>query len=71
MNAHDRAQQLISARMDAPLSVAEHRELNAHLAGCESCRQPDRQNAHYARSGGCDCGTGDSDAAVGYNLPID
>jgi hypothetical protein len=38
MNSHDRAQQLISARMDAPLTAAEHRELNAHLASCDACR---------------------------------
>jgi hypothetical protein len=38
MNSHERAQELISARMDAPLSPAEHRELQAHLATCTSCR---------------------------------
>ncbi len=38
MTSHDRAQELISARMDAPLTAAEHRELNAHLAACDSCR---------------------------------
>jgi hypothetical protein len=36
--SHDRAQELISARMDAPLTAAEHRELNAHLASCDACR---------------------------------
>jgi hypothetical protein len=36
--SHDRAQELISARMDAPLTAAEHRELNAHLATCDACR---------------------------------
>ncbi len=38
MISHDRAQELISARMDAPLTAAEHRELHAHLASCDSCR---------------------------------
>jgi hypothetical protein len=38
MISHDRAQELISARIDAPLTAAEHRELNAHLAGCDACR---------------------------------
>ncbi len=38
MISHDRAQELISARMDAPLTPAEHRELQRHLAACDSCR---------------------------------
>jgi hypothetical protein len=38
MISHDRAQELISARMDAPLAPAEHRELQRHLAACDSCR---------------------------------
>src|SRR5918994_1246055 len=38
MISHDRAQELISARMDAPLTAAEHRELQRHLAACDSCR---------------------------------
>lgn len=38
MISHDRAQELISARMDAPLTPAEHRELQGHLASCTSCR---------------------------------
>lgn len=38
MISHDRAQELISARMDAPLTPAEHRELHSHLATCTSCR---------------------------------
>src|ERR671920_1297095 len=38
MISHDRAQELISARMDAPLAAAEHRELQRHLATCDSCR---------------------------------
>ncbi len=38
MISHDRAQELISARMDAPLTAVEHRELNAHLAACDACR---------------------------------
>jgi hypothetical protein len=38
MISHDRAQELISARMDAPLAPAEHQELHRHLATCDSCR---------------------------------
>jgi hypothetical protein len=38
MISHDRAQELISARMDVPLTPAEHRELQGHLATCTSCR---------------------------------
>ena len=38
MNSHERAQELISARMDASLTPAEHRELQRHLAKCDSCR---------------------------------
>ena len=38
MISHDRAQELISARMDAPLAAVEHRELQRHLAACDSCR---------------------------------
>src|SRR5688500_3529778 len=38
MISHDRAEQLISARMDAPLTPADHRELQRHLAACDSCR---------------------------------
>lgn len=38
MISHDRAQELISARMDAPLTPAEHRELQGHLATCQACR---------------------------------
>src|SRR5687768_604768 len=38
MISHDRAQELISARMDAPLTSAEHHELQRHLAVCDSCR---------------------------------
>src|SRR5215204_6595244 len=39
MISHDRAQELISARMDAPLAAAEHRELQSHLATCKACRE--------------------------------
>jgi hypothetical protein len=39
MISHDRAQELISARMDAPLAAAEHRELQSHLATCNNCRE--------------------------------
>src|SRR5918998_4521391 len=38
MISHDRAQELISARMDAPLAAVEHRELQRHLAACDACR---------------------------------
>jgi hypothetical protein len=38
MISHDRAQELISARMDAPLAAEEHRELQRHLAACVACR---------------------------------
>ena len=38
MISHERASELISARMDAPLMPAEHRELQAHLAACTACR---------------------------------
>lgn len=37
MISHDRAQELISARMDAPLTPAEHHELQSHLATCQTC----------------------------------
>ncbi|MDF2760000.1 MAG: hypothetical protein K0S99_2634 [Thermomicrobiales bacterium] len=38
MISHDRAQELISSRMDAPLTTADHRELQRHLAVCDVCR---------------------------------
>src|SRR5215213_6369455 len=38
MISHDRAQQLVSARMDVPLTAVEHRELHQHLAVCDACR---------------------------------
>src|SRR5919107_2520891 len=38
MISHDRAQELISARMDAPLAATEHRGLQRHLAVCDACR---------------------------------
>ena len=38
MISHERAEELISARMDAPLNQAEHYELQAHLAACPTCR---------------------------------
>ncbi|MFT4039006.1 MAG: zf-HC2 domain-containing protein [Thermomicrobiales bacterium] len=38
MISHERAEQLISARMDAPLTPGEHHELQAHLAACPTCR---------------------------------
>lgn len=48
MISHDRAQQLISARMDAPLSAAEHNELQSHLAACQSCSVFVRHIDHVA-----------------------
>src|SRR5215212_5926839 len=38
MISHDRAQELISARMDVPLTAAELHELQRHLSACDSCR---------------------------------
>jgi hypothetical protein len=38
MISHERAEELISARMDAPLTPAEHYELQSHLAACPTCR---------------------------------
>jgi hypothetical protein len=38
MISHDRAEELISTRLDAPLTPAEHRELQSHLATCAACR---------------------------------
>jgi hypothetical protein len=38
MISHDRAEEFISARLDAPLTPAEHRELQSHLATCAACR---------------------------------
>ncbi|MBW3631424.1 MAG: zf-HC2 domain-containing protein, partial [Chloroflexi bacterium] len=49
MISHDRAQELISARMDAPLTPAEHRELQGHLATCDACRLFVAQADHLAR----------------------
>ena len=48
MISHDRAQELISARMDAPLTPAEHHELQAHLATCPSCSAFVRNVDHVA-----------------------
>jgi hypothetical protein len=50
MISHDRAQELISARMDAPLAAAEHRELQRHLAACDACRDFVSQADQLARS---------------------
>src|SRR4026209_268890 len=36
--SHAEAQALVSARLDGPLDPVAERELNAHLATCESCR---------------------------------
>src|SRR5215218_9006835 len=49
MISHDRAQQLISGRMDAPLTSAEHYELHRHLATCDSCRDFASQADDLAR----------------------
>src|ERR687897_1252683 len=49
MISHDRAQELISARMDAPLASSEHHELQRHLATCDSCRDFVSQAADLAR----------------------
>src|SRR5215216_1289913 len=49
MISHDRAQQLISGRMDAPLASAEHYELQRHLATCNSCREFVSQTNDLAR----------------------
>ena len=49
MISHNRAQELISARMDAPLTPAEHRELQGHLATCDACRLFVAQADHLAR----------------------
>ena len=38
MISHDRAEELISARLDAPLSAADHQALHTHLATCPTCR---------------------------------
>jgi hypothetical protein len=38
MISHDRAEELISARLDAPLSAADHQAVQAHLAICPNCR---------------------------------
>jgi hypothetical protein len=38
MISHERAEELISARMDAPLTPGEHYELQTHLAACPTCR---------------------------------
>src|SRR5215212_7225872 len=50
MISHDRAQELISARIDAPLASAEHHELQRHLAVCDSCRDFVIQADDIARS---------------------
>jgi hypothetical protein len=50
MISHDRAQELISARMDTPLTPAEHRELQGHLASCTACRDFVMQSDEIARS---------------------
>ncbi|HEX6655903.1 MAG TPA: zf-HC2 domain-containing protein, partial [Candidatus Limnocylindria bacterium] len=49
MISHDRAQELISARMDVPLAAAEHRELQRHLAACDACRDFVNQADDLAR----------------------
>jgi hypothetical protein len=49
MISHDRAQELISARMDVPLTPMEHQELQRHLAACDSCRDFVSQADELAR----------------------
>ena len=49
MISHDRAEELISARMDAPLTSAEHYELHRHLATCDSCRDFVNQRVQFKR----------------------
>src|SRR4051794_13381442 len=49
MISHDRAQELISACMDASLTVADHHELQRHLATCDSCRDFVSQADELAR----------------------
>src|SRR3954470_65660 len=49
MISHDRAQELISARMDASLTAADHHELQRHLATCDSCRDFVSQADELAR----------------------
>jgi hypothetical protein len=48
--SHDRAQELISARMDAPLPPGEQRELQSHLVSCAVCREFAAESATLARS---------------------
>jgi hypothetical protein len=43
-----RAEELISARLDRALSAPESAELEAHLAGCEQCRQAAAGHAELA-----------------------
>jgi hypothetical protein len=38
-SAHDRYRELLAARLDGPLTRAEHRLLNAHLRTCADCRR--------------------------------
>ena len=49
MIAHGEAQALISARLDGPLTAAEARDLQAHLATCPSCRRFAEQVEALAR----------------------
>jgi hypothetical protein len=49
MISHDRAQELISARMDAALTPTDHHELQRHLATCDSCRDFVSQADELAR----------------------
>src|SRR5215213_5733343 len=49
MISHDRAHELISARMDASLTSADHHELQRHLATCNSCRDFVSQADELAR----------------------
>jgi len=47
--SHAETQALISARLDGPLDPVAERELNAHLATCESCRAFNASASNLAR----------------------
>ena len=48
--SHAEAQALVSARLDGPLDRVAERELNAHLATCDSCRAFNNSATQLARS---------------------
>lgn len=47
--SHAEAQALVSARLDGPLDPVAERELNAHLATCDSCRAFNASATQLAR----------------------